>query len=87
MKYKEIQAVFCQRNEKTISSCAIADAKRKLGYPVKFSSNRINKTKIQKEATTFEIIEVKRILRVKNENNTYPSAGASVPLVLAWKVK
>ena len=62
MTYKEIQNSFRQRNKTTIKTCAIADAKRKLGLPVKTSPNRINKNKIQNEATEFEIVEVKEIL-------------------------
>ncbi len=65
MTYKNIQDIFKERNKKTISTCAIADAKRKLGYPVKISSNRKNKNKIQKSATEEEIIEVSKILKGK----------------------
>ena len=65
MTYKTIQENYKERKNKTISSCAIADAKRKLGYPVKISSNRKNKNKIQKPATEEEINEVSKILKGK----------------------
>jgi hypothetical protein len=65
MIYKTIQDIYKVRNGKTISTCAIADAKRKLGYPVKISINRKNKNKIQKSATEKEIKEVSRILNGK----------------------
>ena len=65
MTYKNIQYIYKGRNKKTISTCAIADAKRKLGYPVKISGNRKNKNKIQKSATEEEIKEVEKILKGK----------------------
>jgi len=65
MTYKEIQNIFRKRNNKSISTCAIAGAKRALGLTVKVSSNRIDENKIQKEATAFEIGEVKEILELK----------------------
>jgi hypothetical protein len=65
MTYKNIQDIYKGRNKKTISTCAIADAKRKLGYPVKISGNRKNINKIQKSATEEEIKELSKILRGK----------------------
>ena len=62
MKYCEIQNDYYIRTQKTISSCAIADAKRKLGYPVRVAKNRIDLTRIKKSASEFEIKEVKWIL-------------------------
>ena len=62
---KEIQNCFKQRNNKTIKTCAIADAKRKLGLPVKPSPNRIVENEIQIKAKDFEIGEVKEILGLK----------------------
>lgn len=63
MIYKDIQEIYKKRNKKGISTCAIADAKRKLRYPVKVSKNRINQNKIQKSATEEEIKEVSKILK------------------------
>ncbi len=65
MIYKDIQEIYKKRNKKGISTCAIADAKRKLGYPVKVSKNRINQNNIQKSATEEEIKEVSKILKGK----------------------
>ena len=62
MTYKEIQKEYKIRNSKSISTCVIADAKRKLGYPVKISKNRIDKNKVQKEATEVELGEISIIL-------------------------
>ena len=62
MTYEEIQKEYKIRNNKSISTCAIADAKRKLGYPVKISKNRIDKNKVQKEATEVELGEITIIM-------------------------
>jgi hypothetical protein len=65
MTYKEIQDVYRKRNNKGISTCAIADAKRKLGFPVKVSKRRIDINKIKKSASNHEIEEVGKILKKK----------------------
>jgi len=65
MTYKDIQDIYMERTHKGISTCAIADARRKLGYPVKVSKGRIDKDKIQKSATDQEVNEVDKILKGK----------------------
>jgi hypothetical protein len=65
MTYKEIQTIFRKRNNKSISTCAIAGAKRKLGLTVKISPNRIDRNQIQKKPTEYEIGEIKEILGLK----------------------
>ena len=62
MTYKQIREEYKIRNNKSISTCAIADARRKLGYPVKVSKNRIDKNKVQKGATVVELGEIKIIM-------------------------
>ena len=41
MTYKEIQREYRLRNNKSISTCSIADAKRKLGYKVRIANMRL----------------------------------------------
>lgn len=62
MTYSEIQSAFLEKNEKTISTCAIADSKRKLGYNLKVSKRRKDSKRIMKPATNFEFEEVRIIL-------------------------
>lgn len=62
MSYRDIGDSYKRIHGKTISTCAIADALRKLGYPVKQSSNRINPRRIQKPCTAEELTRVRRIL-------------------------
>ncbi len=69
MTYTDIQNIYKTNIGKGISSCAIADAKRKLGFKVKISPNRIDKNKIQKEATESEIKEVKKIISEKKKTS------------------
>lgn len=62
MTYHKIQEIYKQRNKKGISTCAIADSKRKLGFIVKVSKRRKDINKVQKSATDWEIKEVFKIL-------------------------
>jgi|TARA_B110000967_G_scaffold24182_1_gene22260 hypothetical protein len=63
MTYKELQKEYKIRNNKSISTCAIADAKHKLGYPVKISINRKEINKVQKTAKESELLEIAIILK------------------------
>ena len=65
MTYKEIQREYRLRNNKNISTCSIADAKRKLGYKVRIAANRKNINFIQKKATDFDVKNVAEILNTK----------------------
>lgn len=62
MTYKEIQKKYRLRNNKSISTCKIADAKRRLGFNVKISKNRINPNIVQRKANEYEIREIAIIL-------------------------
>ena len=64
MKYKDIHNIYKKRNKKTISSCAIADSKRRHGHKVDISVNRLCKNEVQKKATDFELKEVSIILSI-----------------------
>ena len=74
MTYKDIQDIYRKKHNKGISTCAIADAKRTLGYPVKVSKNRINPNKIKKAATEVEIRKVQEILLSLSRNATGKSS-------------
>lgn len=62
MTYTDIQNRYKREFKKTISTCAIADAKRKLGYPVRSSPNRINPKKVKKPCTPKELNNMRKIL-------------------------
>lgn len=62
MTYSEIQRIYKERNNKSISSCSIAYAKRKLGLNVRVAYNRIDINKIQKKTSPFDVREVEVIL-------------------------
>ena len=62
MKYKDIQSQYKKIFGRGISTCAIADSKRKLGYVVKKSKNRINKNAIQKAATENELKNIETLI-------------------------
>ena len=62
LTYEKIQEEYRSRNNKSISTCAIADSKRRLGYEVKPSHNRKCENEVQKKATDFEVKEVSIIL-------------------------
>lgn len=65
MTYHEIQKLYKKKFGKGISTCAIADAKRKLGFPVKKSKNRINSNTIQKKATAVELQNIETLIGSK----------------------
>ena len=62
MAYKEIQDIYKSLYHSTISTCAIADGKRKLGYPVKISHRRKNKSQIQNQCTEIQLQRLEQIL-------------------------
>lgn len=57
MTYKQIQSQAKKELGRTIKSCWIADVKRELGLPIKFTHNRIDPLKIQDPCPEGEIKE------------------------------
>lgn len=69
MTYKEIQEEHRKIYNRTVKSCWIADVKRKLGYPVRISPNRIDKAEIKNKCPDRFFISIKTVIE-KLENNS-----------------
>jgi len=63
MTYKSIKERYKAKHGVSISDCAIADAKRKLGIKVKIATNRINQRRIKHGCSSEQFKNLKTLFK------------------------